>query len=243
MKLSYFVVSLVLLCSHSVSAQLTASVERDHLLAIGLMSYVYSNWQNDENSRRGYNIGAFLVNPSANLLKGYNLNSVRSSEVRKTSHAEVGLMQELIKKGEITNLRGFYIITTLEPCMMCSGMMTFLEADSVRYIQTDPEFGKNIERLAEDYAGQPANDRCKHIKSIRAVSGYYASALEKLYVAFRSDQHNRGKSMADFLYEADVKCVYKGAYDELESITKAQFHFNDGLLDQLKQIIIRQNTF
>lgn len=239
MKLSYFVLSLVLLCSHSVSAQLTANVERDHLLAIGLMSYVYSDWQDNENSIRGYNIGAFLFDPHLNILKGWNLNSVRSSDVRKTSHAEVGLMQKLIKNGEITNLRGLHIITTLEPCMMCSGMMIFLEADSVKYIQTDPEFGKNIERLAADYAGQSGNDRCKHIKSIRAVSGDYGSVLEELYVAFRSNQRNQGKSMADFLYGADVKRVYKAAYDELKSITKAQFPLNDGLLRQLKLTFIR----
>lgn len=238
MKVPYFILSLVmLLCSHSLSAQQTAAIEREHILSIGLMAYVYANWQANENSSRGYNIGALLFDPLQNSVIGWNLNSVRESSVGKTAHAEVGLMQGLIREKLIgKNLNGFYIITTLEPCMMCSGMMTFLGADSVKYIQTDPEFGKNIERLAADYAGQPANERCKHIKSVRAVSGNYGSALENLYSAFRSEPQNQNKSMAEFLYESAVMDIYKAAWDELQG-KEVQFSENTSLLSQVKEFL------
>jgi len=235
----YFVLLLVILFSNqSLSAQQTANVERDHLLTIGLMAYVFNNWQENEDASRGYNIGALLFDPVNNWVKLMNLNSVRLSDVKKTAHAEVGLMQRIIASGEKVDFSVSQIITTLEPCMMCSGMMTFLGVDSVKYIQTDPEFGKNIERLAADYAGQPGNDRCKHIKSVRAISGDYGSVLEALYATFRSNPLNQRKSMADFLYGADVKLVYSAAAKELYGLTKENLKFkkNEGLLEELQLI-------
>lgn len=236
MKLNYFVLLLgLLLCNHSLSAQQTANVERDHILSIGLLSYVYTNWQDSAGVGRGYNIGALLFDPAKDSIVGWNLNSVRESEVGKTAHAEVGLMQKLIK--DKRTLKGLHIVTTLEPCMMCSGMMTFLETDSVKYIQTDPEYGKNIERLAADYAGQPGNERSKHIKSVRAISGNYGSALEELYAAFRLDERNKDKSMADFLHNSVAKEVYKAAYEELQQTTNFKFKKNLKLLSQIKEYI------
>lgn len=239
MKLNYFILSLiVLLCSHSLSAQQTATSERDYLLSIGLMAYVYEHWQESEVSSRGYNIGALLFDPAQNTVIEWNLNSVRESPVGKTAHAEVGLMQKCISEKKINkNLNGLHIITTLEPCMMCSGMMTFLGADSVKYIQTDPEFGKNIERLAADYDGKPANERCKHIKSVRALSGEYGSSLEESYREFHSKPENQNKSMADFLYELSVKEVYKAAWDELQQTTTARFSQNTNLLLQVRTFL------
>lgn len=240
MKLNYFVLLLGLLfCNHSLSSQQTANVERDHVLSLGLMAYVYKNWQDSVGVGRGYNIGALLFDPVHDSIIGWNLNSVRESEVGKTAHAEVGLMQKLIK--DKRTLKGLHIVTTLEPCMMCSGMMTFLEADSVKYIQTDPEYGKNIERLAADYAGQSGNERSKRIKSVRAISGNYGSALEELYATFRLDPKNKDRSMADFLYETVTKDVYKAAFEELQQTTNVKFKKNSRLLSQVKEYVNKNN--
>jgi len=109
------------------------------------------------------------------------------------------------------------IVTTLEPCMMCSGMMTFLETDTVKYIQTDPEFEKNIERLAQDWidscgVAHPANERCKKIKSVSLENTTFMAFLLNIgYNAYKKG--NPDKTMTDYLQTDSTRSIYKLAYD------------------------------
>lgn len=238
MKLKYLIIVLIvgLVYNGQLFAQETAKVERDYILSLSAMSYVYKDWQEKESDDvRGYNIGALLFDAVKNEVIGWNLNSIYKDTVGKTAHAEVGLMQGNIKKRG--NLKGCHIVTTLEPCMMCSGMMVFLEVDSVKYIQTDPEYGNNIERLAADYAGQPANERSMHIKSVRAISGNYGAIFENLYQAFRTNPDNKDVSMAKFLYTKSVRDIYKAAATELKNMRDVKFSQNRALLSQVKSFL------
>lgn len=227
------------ICSPVAKSQASAHIERNRILSMATLAYVYQDWQNSAQDERGYNIGAILYSPSGDSIVAWSRNSVRKADIGKTAHAEIELMQHAIRDKKVRTLRGLHIITTLEPCMMCSGMMTFLEADSVKYIQTDPEYGKNIERLAADYAGQPGNERSKNIKSVHATSSDYGTAIEELYDAFRADPANKDKSMAEFLYMPSVKAIYKQASDELKRM-KAKYPENKKLLSQAKEYLYKK---
>ncbi len=48
------------------------------------------------------------------------------------------------------SLKKHTVYTTLEPCAQCSGMMTLCSIERTVYGQTDPGFGKAMERLALD---------------------------------------------------------------------------------------------
>ena len=234
LRLYVATLSCLFACSSSLKAQASSHIERDRILSLAAMAYVYQDWQNSAEDERGYNIGAILYSPSGDSIVAWSRNSIRKAEIGKTAHAEIELMQHAIRDKKVRNLNGLHIITTLEPCMMCSGMMTFLEADSVKYIQTDPEYGKNIERLAADYNGQPGNERSKSIKSVHATSADYGTAIEELYDAFRVDPANKDKSMAEFLYSPAVKAIYKQANDELKRM-KVKYPHNQKLLNLVKK--------
>lgn len=185
---------------------LTEQEEKDNILALVAMSYVLQDWQMGDYPPRGYNIAALLYDPATQTILGMNRNSIYQKD-DKTQHAEVGLMQNYFHKAYDKNprktLKGLQIITTLEPCMMCSGMMVFLEVDTVKYIQTDPSYGKNIERLAQDWidpAGErhAANDRCRRIRSISLQETCFASEmLDKGYELYGKNKSE--KSLAEFL--------------------------------------------
>jgi len=170
--------------------KMSVSCEKDNILALTAAVFVFQDWQQEGNAPRGYNIGAVLYDAQGDTIIGVNRNSIYR-ENDKTQHAEVGLMQgyfhgRFCVKPHKT-LKGMQIVTTLEPCMMCSGMMTFLERDIVKYIQTDPEFGKNIERLAQDWidscgVAHPANERCKKIKSVSLENTTFMAFLLNIRV-------------------------------------------------------------
>ncbi len=74
------------------------------------------------------------------------VNSVNVTK-NKTQHGEVRLIQSYLEKDENFNLKLHTIYTTLEPCAMCSGMMTLTQLCRTVYGQTDPAYGKALERL------------------------------------------------------------------------------------------------
>lgn len=197
---------------------LSEQEEKDNILALVAMTYVLQDWQMGDYPPRGYNIGALLYDPATQAILGMNRNSIYRKD-DKTQHAEVGLMQNYFQKVYDKNprktLKGLQIITTLEPCMMCSGMMVFLEVDTVKYIQTDPSYGKNIERLAQDWVDStgvrhPANQRCTRIRSISLQETCFASEmLDKGYELYGKNKSE--KSLAEFLKTKRAFEIYRKA--------------------------------
>merc|ERR1711924_116635 len=78
----------------------------------------------------------------------YGLNAVTSGN--STKHAEIIAITEYLEKSGRSDLSGFTIYTTLEPCIMCGGMMTMTGVRRVVYGQNDVDFSKGLERLAID---------------------------------------------------------------------------------------------
>lgn len=127
-------------------------------------------------------------------------------------------MQEYLRKKILPDLEGMHVITTLEPCMMCSGMLIFLNVDTVKYIQADPCFGKNIERLAADWEEQgkvfPGNGRSKRTKSIQVVCPV-GILLEAGYRKCAEKAENA--ILSDFLYMESVGSVYRASFEILRN--------------------------
>lgn len=217
MKRVYWVVLLFLIPffnTVTLHAQLNVQEEKDYLLTLTALTYVHQDWQTDKmKNPRGYNIGAILFDIQADTIVALDRNSITVTK-DKTQHAEVCLMQAYMKRQARPYLTGMKIVTTLEPCMMCSGMMAFLQADTACYVQEDPEFGKNIERLAMDWEDPVthkihlANDRCKKIHSAHAgVSP--GKLLEMYYMDYR--KHYPDKGMSEFLYSPEAKLIFQGS--------------------------------
>jgi tRNA(adenine34) deaminase len=216
---------------------MTMQDERNNILALVAADYVFQDWQEEGHALRGYNIGAVLYDPAADTIVGVSRNSVYR-EADKTQHAEMELMQGYIHKRYCGHpnetLRGLQIVTTLEPCMMCAGMITFLEVDTVKYIQTDPNYGKNIERLATEWVDSlgvhyPANERNLHTKSVSlARTTYLAAFLNKGYEKYR--ERDPKKSMAGYLQTAKARRIFESA-DRLLKQWRLIYPENQKLLD------------
>jgi tRNA(Arg) A34 adenosine deaminase TadA len=123
--------------------------ERDELWILLAYRVVLQNWQdNQTNPRRGYNIGAVLVNAKNEPVAwGRNCNIITHDPIQ---HAEARLLRRYLATSKLGTLRGHTVYTTLEPCAMCAGLMIFSGVRRVVYGQTDPEYGKAVERLFLD---------------------------------------------------------------------------------------------
>jgi tRNA(Arg) A34 adenosine deaminase TadA len=125
------------------------AVERDEIYQFLAYAIAFKDWQSQStNPRRGHNIAAVLVNPEGKIVaSGRNCNTLAKDT---TQHAELRAMRGYLATSQAGTLKGFTIYTTLEPCAMCAGMMIQAEVQRVVYGQSDPEFGKALDRLAID---------------------------------------------------------------------------------------------
>lgn len=194
----------------------SAYLEKETILSLAVMSEVYKDWQPRTLPNRGYNIGALLYDARTDTVAFMEKNSINLCG-DKTQHAEVRLMQGYLGKKVLPDLEGMHVITTLEPCMMCSGMLIFLNVDTVKYIQADPYFGKNIERLAADWVEQgkvfPGNGRSKRTKSV-PVACPAGILLEEGFREFVRKTENA--MLSDYLYTESVESVYRASFDILQ---------------------------
>lgn len=142
----------------------SAEAERDAIFSLAAYAVVFQNWQTTETPKkeqRGHNIGSILVNAN-NTPVAWGRNCI-AQEVDGTQHGEVRVMQQYIKEANSELLDGYTIYTTLEPCIMCSGMMSLVKVAHCVYGQTDgdnPEagrigYGRAIERLQLDSSSLP----------------------------------------------------------------------------------------
>lgn len=122
-----------------------AQAERDEIFSLLAMAMVLQDWQTSAQGR-GHNIGSILVNKEHVPLY-YARNSIRALD-NATQHGEVRLVQNYLDcKGVAKTASSLTVYTTLEPCAMCSGMMTMTEVSRVVYLQRDPSFGGAREAL------------------------------------------------------------------------------------------------
>lgn len=176
----------------------TIQQEIDEIFMLLCYSLVFQDWQAEEvarEDRRGYNIGALLVSPE-NLPVYHGLNCINSTD-NATQHSEVRTIMGYLAENGGFNLAGFSIYATLEPCVMCAGMITMTAIERAIYGQKDIAYSKAFERLSihtEELPPYPRQVQAQAAKLLyryqldRAYADYLLANEEKILAKFLSSQ-------------------------------------------------------
>ena len=204
-------------CTNTYSVTDSVQIEKDKIFSLLSLAVVYKNWQTPTtNPVRGYNIGSVLVAPSGQVVK-WARNCVDTTG-NGTQHGEVRLMTSYLGTTEYFSLADenndpYVLYTSLEPCAMCSGMMTLQSLNRTVYSQTDPDFGKAIQRLefdASSCGGCPPYPR--GVISDASPSPY-RTTLDSAYVAYLNQGGER--SITKFLTTPQAETIYANAVNSL----------------------------
>lgn len=185
--------------------------EIDEIFMLLAYSLVYKDWQPayvPREKRRGYNIGAVLVNKE-NKVVAFELNAINSTD-NSTQHGEVRVITKFLEKERCFNLDGYSIYTTLEPCVMCAGMITMTDIDRAIFGQRDIQFSKAFERLSMDTT--PIGGFPPYPRKVETYVSQLDFALD-LDVAYQEFlQNDDEKVLAKFLASEQAKAIYKSSY-------------------------------
>ena len=126
--------------------QMPAEIEKDDIFSLVAYAVVFKGWQQSKSMGRGYNIGSVLVDENYNIVC-WARNAVNITK-NNTQHGELRLMLNYLHNcRNVFSLPKYRLYTTLEPCAMCSGMMTLNELFLTVYGQKDHGYGDAIQRL------------------------------------------------------------------------------------------------
>ena len=97
--------------------------------------------QNDE-----VPVGAVLVKDGKIAAKAHNFSKTNKNRL---DHAEIILLNEMIKKEGKETLEDYSLIVTLEPCVMCFGACNLARLKEVVFVLNDEKFGhsKTLQNL------------------------------------------------------------------------------------------------
>ncbi|WP_345277051.1 nucleoside deaminase [Litoribaculum gwangyangense] len=188
---------------------------------------VYKDWQNNamEKSSRGYNIGSVLVDNDKYVVN-WARNSVNST-MNGTQHGEVRLMQSYLDSMQSFSLKGFSIYSTLEPCAMCAGMMKLTEVYRTVYGQTDPAYGKALERLQLESGSCCTNGYSSYPRPVISDKSPDPLSLEidSTYTQYK------GKYIVNFLTTPEAEKLFKKASEMFQQYNKAKYVENQKYID------------
>ncbi|WP_051957956.1 nucleoside deaminase [Desulfobacter vibrioformis] len=194
-----------------VEAKVTPQVqeERDEIYILTAYGVVLNDWQDGkQENKRGHNIGSILVAPDGRIVNwARNCNSALSNG---TQHGEVRLMMGYLNREGGYSLKGYTVYTTLEPCAQCSGMMVLCSLYKTVYGQTDPGFGKALERLSLDSKKWNENGYEPYPRKViseRSKSNY-CDMLDNAY-------KQTGGSITKFLLTDQAKSIFTQAVNQL----------------------------
>lgn len=184
--------------------------EKDAIFLLLAFALVFRDWQPGyipRWERRGYNVGAVLVDSQCQPV-AFGLNSV-SALGDATQHAELRAITRYLKQTRHFDLEGYTLYATLEPCIMCAGMMTMVSVSRVVYGQRDAAFSRAFERLAIDtrqIGGFPPYPRQVAVVESSLPVG------QKLEKGFRKFQADGNKILAVYLASSEAKFIFREAY-------------------------------
>ncbi|AWV97670.1 nucleoside deaminase [Arcticibacterium luteifluviistationis] len=211
--------------------------ERDEIFLLLAYSLVYNDWQPESVprfERRGYNIGTVLVNAQNEPVYA-GLNAINSTD-NATQHGEVRAITGYLEENGGYNLKDFTVYTTLEPCIMCAGMITMTNVKRVVIGQKDFDYSHAFERLAIDtraVEGFPPYPRKSDI--------YYPnlSVSQKLDIAFANFlKTEEEKYLARFLSSEIAKSIFKEAENEFLNY-QVKFSENQDILTKTREFYIK----
>lgn len=191
-----------------------AQQERDEIYMLLAYAVVLKNWQTDATRpQRGHNIGSVLVAPDGEIVFwARNSNHITGNG---TQHGEVRLIRNRLAQTRTYNLKDHTVYTSLEPCAMCSGMMVLTNVARTVYGQTDPGFGKALERLALD-SRKLADGYGPYPRKV--ISEASTSSIRKrLDAAYDKYQAGGGRSLTKWLRSPAAKAIYEDALRHLQS--------------------------
>lgn len=195
-----------------------SKIERDEIFSLLAYALVYRDWQPDSipfEKRRGYNIGALLVDSQLNPV-AYDLNCVNSTG-NATQHGEVRVITRYLERTRKFLLDGYSLYVTLEPCIMCAGMITMTSIDRVVFGQNDLAYSKAFERIFSD-KNLPNHPRTVEARSSglpfreqldKAYQDYLLTSEEKILAKFLSSENARTIFESAEKAFLDLKPVYK----------------------------------
>lgn len=201
--------------------------ELDYFYTLMAYAVVNKDWQNNakKDSSRGYNIGSVLVNGD-NYVVNWARNSVNIT-MNETQHGEVRLIQSYLDKTHSFSLKGFSIYTTLEPCAMCSGMMKLTELKRTVYGQTDPAYGKALERLQLESASCCNGGYTPYPRPVISDKSPDPVSIEidSAYAQYK------GGHITNFLATSDAEILFQKATDMFLKYNKAKYEVNQKYID------------
>jgi tRNA(adenine34) deaminase len=211
----------------AVSAQ---QAERDEIYMLLAYAVVLKDWQTDATEpRRGHNIGSVLVDPQGEVVFwARNCNYITGNG---TQHGEVRLIRNRLAETKKYYLKDHTVYTTLEPCAMCSGMMVLTKVMRTVYGQTDPGYGKALERLALDSRSLP-DGYAPYPRAV--VSEASASSFRKrLDDAYARYEAGGGRSITGWLRSSAAKAIYQDAFDRFQRY-QVRYPKNQIVLDRAR---------
>ena len=122
-------------------------------------------------------VGAALFDARGDLV-GLSRNN-RETDGRLLGHAESNVILESWGKGQFGYLEGFTIVSTLEPCLVCAGIIRETGIARVVYGATNPQRGAGgsyYDLLRDKQLGRP----------VEVISGIRAEECQKLLDDFFS---------------------------------------------------------
>ena len=91
-------------------------------------------------------VGAVLVKDGKIAAKAHNFSK---SSKNRLAHAEMILIQDMIKQEGKETLEDYSLVVTLEPCVMCFGACNLARLKEVIFVLNDDKFGysKTLQNL------------------------------------------------------------------------------------------------
>ncbi|MEI6054712.1 MAG: nucleoside deaminase [Lentisphaerota bacterium] len=205
--------------------------ERYEISQLAAFTYVLNDWQDSNYTGRGYNIGCVMLSGQCDTDRVVwadknSVNVMRNS----TQHGEVRCMQNYTNYWDTkvspppkTNKPYFgdaTIFTTLEPCAQCSGMMTMLRIRNTVYGQTDPNFGKALERLALNSTalGAPPAGYPPYPWTVTSTlsPSIYAQQLDQGYTDYVNSKPS-STAITAYLTTPQAKAIFQNASKDFNS--------------------------
>lgn len=182
--------------------------ETDTIFILLAYALVYNDWQDQPQfKRRGYNVGALIIDPK-NQPVHYGLNCIDSTN-NVTQHGEIRAITEYLSIGEQYNLAEHSLYVTLEPCIMCAGMITMTSVKRVVYGQKDVHYSHAFDRISMDstaIGGYAPYPRAVVVESANT------SFCKELNIAYQEYlQVESEKVLAKFLTSDRAKQIFKAA--------------------------------
>ncbi len=215
----------------------TAQNEKDYLAMLLIYAITFNDWQiRKDKKKRGYNIGAILMNLQDEIVH-HELNSI-TLQNDLSQHSEFRLIQNYLMKIESRHLGGYTIYTTLEPCAMCSGMMTAVRLSRLVFGQKDAKYGGTFKKLELETAGykkypiKTVVDQSQDIisKSLDQKFSYSRSHIIKFL--FSAEVYELFSQAENLLTKHQVQhksnsIFYNHIYKYLNNNKQNQFHNQD----------------